>query len=408
MTGEVVSGGLVNGEPVQAELGVYVHVPFCRHRCDYCAFATYTDRDALMARYVAACVADVTHLVETGALAEATSVFFGGGTPSRLPAPWLARVLGAIPRALDAEVTVECNPEDAIPERLGTYRAAGVTRMSFGVQSMVPHVLASLGRRHDPETVPRAVEAAAAAGFARVNVDLIYGAAGETDDDWARTVDDVLSLAHPPSHVSAYALTVEPGTPLALDRRRHPDDDVQAARYEAVDVRLSAAGYRWEEVSNWALPAHGCRHNQLYWRQGEYLGVGSAAHSHRGDARAGRRWWNVRTPERYVAAIEAGRSPVAGEERVEGDGRELERLMLSLRTPAGVPEAALGEADELDGLVVREGGRAVLTVRGRLMANAVSSMLLAGANGGLDAAAPSGAVAGAVSVAAALGRYPAA
>lgn len=383
------------------ELGVYVHVPFCRRRCDYCAFATYTDRDALMEQYVAACVADVRRAVEAGGLCNATSVFFGGGTPSRLPASWLARILASIPRAPDAEVTVECNPEDASGARLDAYLSAGVTRMSFGVQSTAPHVLASLGRSHDPETVPRAVEVAASVGFSRVNVDLIYGAAGETDDDWARTIHDVLSLPHPPGHVSAYALTVEPGTPLARDPARHPDDDVQASRYEMVEAELSAAGYGWEEVSNWALPGQECRHNQLYWRQGDYVGIGSAAHSHRWDGRAGRRWWNVRTPDRYVAAVEAGGSTVAGEERVEGDQHELERLMLSLRTPAGVPGSALPDAAELDGLVVREDGRAVLTVRGRLMANAVSSMLLAGA------AAPTGLTTGAVPGAGSAGRYPA-
>ena len=359
------------------ELGVYVHVPFCRHRCDYCAFATYTDRDALMARYVASCVEELGRAVSSGELPAATSVFFGGGTPSRLPAPWLARILAAVPLAPGAEVTVECNPEDASPDRLAAYRDAGVTRMSFGVQSTAPHVLVSLGRRHDPESVPRAVEAASSAGFSRVNVDLIYGAAAETDRDWARTVDDVLSLPHPPGHVSAYALTVEPGTPLSRDPPRHPDDDVQAARYELVDAKLAAAGYLWEEVSNWARPGEGCRHNQLYWRQGDYVGIGSAAHSHRGDARSGRRWWNVRTPERYVAAVEEGRPPVAGEEVVGGERRAFERLMLSLRTPEGVPDWALPDTGELDGLVVREGGRAVLTVRGRLLANAVSSLLRA-------------------------------
>jgi putative oxygen-independent coproporphyrinogen III oxidase len=360
------------------ELGVYVHVPFCRHRCDYCAFATYTDRDALMERYVAACVAELQRHVDVGELSAATSVFVGGGTPSRLPAPWLCRILDAVPRAPGAEVTVECNPEDASVERLTAYREAGVTRMSFGVQSTAAHVLAALGRRHDPDSVPRAVESAASAGIPEVNVDLIYGAVGETDDDWMRTIDEVLSLPYAPRHVSAYALTVEPGTPLARDPARHPDDDVQAARYEIVDAMLAAAGFGWEEVSNWALPGHGCRHNQLYWRQGEYLGVGSSAHSHRGDASAGRRWWNVRTPDRYVAAVEEGLLPIAGEERVEGQRRELEGLMLSLRTPAGVPGGALPDSPELDGLVVRDGGRAVLTVRGRLMANAVSSLLRAG------------------------------
>jgi putative oxygen-independent coproporphyrinogen III oxidase len=350
-----------------APFGVYVHVPFCRHRCDYCAFATYTDRDHLMVRYVDACVSDAARSLP----APATSVFVGGGTPSRLPGPELARLLGAIERAPGAEVTVECNPEDATAELLAAYRAAGVNRISFGVQSTAPHVLVSLGRRHERSSVPVALERAAAAGFERVNVDLIYGAAGESDDDWARTIEDVLSVRRPPGHVSAYGLTVEPGTPLAADPARHPDDDVQAARYEEAERLLSAAGYRWYEVSNWSLPGEECRHNQLYWRQGDYRGIGSAAHSHE----AGHRWWNVRTPDRYVAAIEARRPPVAGDEVVEGERRVLEGLMLSLRTPEGVPAAALPDDDRLDGLVVRHDGRAVLTLRGRLLANAVTAML---------------------------------
>jgi putative oxygen-independent coproporphyrinogen III oxidase len=366
------AGAPAHGRAAQPpELGVYVHVPFCRHRCDYCAFATYTDRDALMGRYVDACVAEVRQAVGGGELGAASSVFFGGGTPSRLPARELCRLLGAIPLQPGAEVTVECNPEDASVERLSAYREAGVTRMSFGVQSTAPHVLASLGRRHDPAAVARALSSASAAGFTDVNVDLIYGAAGETDGDWAGTVHEVLAHPAAPAHVSAYALTVEPGTPLAADAARHPDTDVQAARYEQVDEILTAAGYRWEEVSNWALPGHGCRHNRLYWRQGDYRGIGSAAHSHR----AGRRWWNVRTPDRYVGAIEAGRSQVAGEELVTGEARRFERLMLSLRTPEGVPDRALPDTAELEGLVERAGGRAVLTVRGRLMANAVSALL---------------------------------
>ncbi|MGH9088066.1 MAG: radical SAM family heme chaperone HemW [Acidimicrobiales bacterium] len=349
--------------------GVYLHVPFCRHRCDYCAFATYTDRDPLMDRYVAACVAELRTAADAGELVPATSVFFGGGTPSRLSAVDLCRILAAVPRAPGAEVTVECNPEDAAPERFAAYRAAGVTRLSFGVQSTVGHVLAGLGRRHGPASVERAVALARSAGLTSFNLDLIYGAAAESDADWDRSLTDVLALR--PPHVSAYALTVEPGTPLAADRVRHPTDDVQAARYEAADAVLVAAGYRWEEVSNWALPGHGCRHNRLYWSQGDYRGIGSAAHSHH----RGRRWWNVRTPERYLAAVEAGRSPLAGEEHLDPDRRASEGLMLALRTPAGVPAAALPESPELDGLVERAGGRAVLTVRGRLLANVVTAYL---------------------------------
>jgi putative oxygen-independent coproporphyrinogen III oxidase len=355
--------------------GVYVHVPFCRHRCDYCAFATYTDRDHLMTRYVDACVTELRQVTDAGELPAATSVFFGGGTPTRLAADELCRVLGAIPRAAGAEVTVECNPEDASAKRFATYRTAGVTRISLGVQSTASHVLAGLGRRHDPAAVRRAVDLITAAGFASYNVDLIFGGAGETDDDWARTLDDVLAFPSPPPHVSAYALTVEPGTPLAADAARHPDDDVQAARYERADATLAAAGYRWEEVSNWALPGHGCRHNRLYWAQGDYRGIGSAAHSHR----CGRRWWNVRTPDRYVDAVERGRPVVAGDEVLDAGQRQFERLALSLRTPDGVPADALDDVDELaaDGLVGRDGDRAVLTVRGRLLANAVTTRLRA-------------------------------
>lgn len=368
--GEGELGG-VDQRGAAGELGVYVHVPFCRHRCDYCAFATYTDRDALMARYVDACVRQLGRATDSGELCSASSVFFGGGTPSRLPADELCRILAAVPIAPGAEVTVECNPEDATAERFRCYSEAGVTRLSFGVQSTALHVLSALGRRHRAGDVAAALDHAARAGIRDVNVDLIYGAAGETDADWARTLEEVLSLPGRPTHVSAYALTVEPGTPLAADPPRHPDDDVQAARYEHADGVLEAAGYRWEEISNWALPGHRCRHNGLYWRQGDYLGIGSAAHSHV----RGLRWWNVRTPDRYVAAVESGRSPVAGEERLDGEAAVLERLMLSLRTPAGVPDWALPDDPELAGLVVREGGRAVLTVRGRLMANAVTHLL---------------------------------
>jgi putative oxygen-independent coproporphyrinogen III oxidase len=350
--------------------GVYVHVPFCRMRCDYCAFATYTDRDHLMARYVHACRLQLERAGAEGATAPATSVFFGGGTPSRLPAEDLAGLLDAIARAPDAEVTVECNPEDVTAERLTAYREAGVTRISLGVQSTSRRVLASLGRDHDPETALRAGATVAAAGFGSWNMDLIVGAAGETDDEWERSLADVLALGAP--HVSIYALTVEPGTPLARVPARHPDDDVQARRYLRADAVLEEAGYGWEEISNWSLPGHGCRHNQLYWAQGDYLGVGSAAHSHR----AGTRWWHLRTPERFVAALEQGRSPVAGREVLSADERRFERLALALRTPAGVPTEALPRDAGTEGLVVRAGGRAVLTPRGRLLANEVTSRLV--------------------------------
>jgi len=365
---EASSGAGHPGPP----FGVYVHVPFCRHRCDYCAFATYTDRDHLMEEYAAACVTEVRRAVEREGMPAATSVFVGGGTPSRLPADLLAAVLEAVPVVPGVEVTVECNPEDVTADLVDTYRSAGVTRISLGVQSTVGHVLEGLGRRHGPAHVTAAAALVAAAGFDSWNMDLILGGAGETDADWERSLADVLALPVPPPHISAYALTVEPGTPLDRSPDRHPDDDVQAGRYETTDRVLAAAGYRWEEISNWAVPGHECRHNRLYWDQGEYRGIGSAAHSHR----AGRRWWNVRTPDRYVSLVAADDSTVAGDEVLDDDRRRFEALALVLRTSTGVPSAALPDHPDLEGLVERADGRAVLTVRGRLLANAVTGYLV--------------------------------
>ena len=351
-----------------AEFGVYVHVPFCASRCDYCAFATWTDRAQLMPAYAAACRAEV----RGAGLPPATSVFVGGGTPSLLPGELLCAVLDEIERVSGAEVTVECNPDTVTAPLLAAYRAAGVTRLSFGVQSMVPSVLEALGRRHTVDNVRRAVALAAGAGFPTYNVDLIFGAAGESPDDWRRTLDAVLALDPPPPHVSAYALTVEPGTPLAADPARRPDDDDQAGKYLTADAVLCAAGLSWYEISNWARPGHECRHNLLYWAQGDYRGIGCAAHSHL----AGRRWWNVRTPERYIAAVESGRSPLAAEEVLDDGARALEALQLALRTRGGVPAAALGAADGLDGLVApAPGARLALTPRGRLLANEVALRL---------------------------------
>ncbi len=354
--------------------GVYVHVPFCRERCDYCAFATYTDRDHLMERYAAACILDIRRVFAEDDLPVPTSIFFGGGTPSRLHPETLSRVLDAIPRAPGAEVTVECNPEDADRAHLGAYRRAGVTRVSFGLQSTHAHVLAGLGRRRVPQAAETISAAVADAGFTTWNLDLILGAPAESDDDWASTLEHVLALAHPPPHLSAYGLTVEPGTPLARDPLRHPDEDALARRYERAESMLSAAGYRWEEISNWCRPGHECRHNHVYWDQGDYVGVGSAAHSHR----AGTRWWNVRTPDRFIATIESGRSPEAAREELSAGQREFEALSLALRTPRGVPWACLERPDELDDLITRVDDCAVLTVQGRLLANEVSARIRSG------------------------------
>ena len=358
---------------------MYVHIPFCSRRCDYCAFATWTDRHHLMVGYAAACVSEVRRAVATG-MAPATSVFFGGGTPSLLPAALLVGILDAVPRAAGAEVTVECNPDTVTPALLNAYVTAGVNRISLGVQSMATHVLVGLGREHDPAAVGRAAALVAASGVASWSVDLILGASGESEDDWGRTLDAVLALD--PPHVSAYALTVEPGTPLSADNDRHPDDDDQATKYLAGDAALEASGRPWYEVSNWARPGHECRHNLLYWAQGSYRGFGCAAHSH--DRVARRRWWNVRTPERYIDAVAAGAMVCGGDEVLSGSQQEEEALQLLLRTRSGVPAAALagpeGHIDPvLDGLVEvvssRGGDRAVLTPRGRLLANEVSIRL---------------------------------
>jgi oxygen-independent coproporphyrinogen-3 oxidase len=348
--------------------GVYLHVPFCARRCDYCAFATWTDRAHLVDAYLRACRTEIERAVATG-LPRATSIFVGGGTPSLVPPAALMGVVGDVLVAPGAEVSVECNPDTVTGELVQTYLRGGVNRISLGVQSMVPHVLAGLGRTHDPAAVRRAVGLVRAHGIGDLNLDLIYGGFGETVGDWRRTLDAALALE--PDHISAYALTVEPGTPLAADPRRHPDDDDLADKYLIATEVLAAAGYEWYEISNWARPGHRCRHNLLYWEQGDYLGVGCAAHSHR----AGRRWWNVRTPERYIAAIAGDVSPVAGDEELDAATRRLEGLQLSLRTDRGVPAAALPVDGWLDEMVTLRDDRAFVTVRGRLLANEVALRL---------------------------------
>ena len=350
------------------EYGVYVHIPFCRHRCDYCAFATWTDRDHLMSAYVDAVIADIERTVRSG-LPVADTVFFGGGTPTRLDPHDLARIVRAVPVTSTPEITVECNPDDVTDEMMSVYADAGVNRVSIGVQAMVGHVLDALGRSHTPSNVERAVRSARRAGITSVNLDLIYGAHGESLDDWRRTVTGALALE--PTHVSAYGLTVEAGTPLADDPARHPDDDDQADKYVIADELLAAAGLVNYEISNWALPGHECRHNLVYWMQGNYHGFGCAAHSHRD----GRRWWNVRTPDRYIACVADNESVEASDEVLDRSTRAREALELSLRTSRGVPASTLDTVG-LDGLVETVGERVVLTRNGRLLANDVSLRLV--------------------------------
>ncbi|MEX1106713.1 MAG: radical SAM family heme chaperone HemW [Ilumatobacteraceae bacterium] len=344
--------------------GVYIHIPFCARRCDYCAFATWTDRHHLQHAYLAALRADVVRSVAQ----PATSIFVGGGTPTLVDPVALGAVIAAVPRTDDAEVTVECNPDDVTDDLLSAYVAAGVNRVSIGVQSMVPDVLEALGRWHAPDNVERAVAAVHRSALRTWNVDLIYGGAGETVSQWEHTVRTAIALD--PPHVSAYALTVEAGTPLAGQPERHPDDDDLADKYELADDLLTAAGRANYEVSNWSVPGHESQHNRLYWLQGNYLGFGSAAHSHRD----GRRWWNVRTPERYIAAVESGGPTEASGETLDAATRRDEGLQLALRMREGVAVDDL-DIDGLDDLVVVEGQRVTLTRRGRLLANEVSLRL---------------------------------
>ncbi|MFI0719815.1 radical SAM family heme chaperone HemW [Streptomyces sp. NPDC021224] len=375
-------------------LGFYLHVPYCATRCGYCDFNTYTATElrgsggALASREN---YADV--LIDEIRLArkvlgddprQVETVFVGGGTPTLLPAADLVRMLGAIRDefglAPDAEVTTEANPESVDPAYLAQLRAGGFTRMSFGMQSARPHVLKVLDRTHTPGRPEACVAEARAAGFAHVNLDLIYGTPGESDDDWRASLDAAIGAG--PDHVSAYALIVEDGTRLASRIRRGEvpmtDDDEHADRYLIAEERLAAAGYSWYEVSNWATEdAARCRHNELYWTGADWWGAGPGAHSHVG----GVRWWNVKHPGAYAQALAEARTPGAGREILSAEDRRVERVLLELRLAAGCPLDVLTEAGAAAAArAVRDGllapapyaaGRAVLTLKGRLLADAV-------------------------------------
>jgi oxygen-independent coproporphyrinogen-3 oxidase len=415
-------GTLPDGEPVPAAgtlpdsaraglgarpFGLYIHVPFCTTRCGYCDFNTYTAAElgagpatVSAASYPDLAIAEIRFARwvlagdETGPGAghgadlPVSTVFFGGGTPTLLP----PSALGAILRAIDAEfglapgaeVTTEANPESVDEATLGELRSQGLTRISFGMQSAVPAVLAVLDRVHRPGRPAQCAAWARTAGFEHVSLDLIYGTPGETDADWRRSLDAAVAAA--PDHVSAYALTVETGTRLAARVRRGeldpPDDDVLADRYLAADETLGAAGYGWYEISNWAMSGPSrCAHNMLYWTGGDWWGIGPGAHSHVG----GTRWWNVRHPAAYAARITAGVSPGQAREVLSGAERQLERVMLLIRLADGCPTAVLGPAGQANAAqVVADGladagalarGRIMLTRRGRLLADAVAQKL---------------------------------
>ncbi|MGJ9402040.1 radical SAM family heme chaperone HemW [Arthrobacter sp. KK5.5] len=376
---------------------VYVHIPFCAVRCGYCDFNTYTAHElgsgATQDTYAAAVGSELAFgaRVLTGSGLpdrRVETVFFGGGTPTLLPAEDLASVLERISvlwgLAPGAEVTTEANPDSVTPESLRVLSDAGFTRVSFGMQSAVPHVLKTLDRTHRPERVGRAVQWARDAGLA-VSVDLIYGTPGESIDDWRASLETALS--YEPDHISAYALIIEDGTRLAAQIKRGEvpdiDDDDHADKYLLAESMLTAAGFGWYEVSNWSRSEETrCRHNMAYWTGADWWGAGPGAHSHVG----GLRWWNVKHPAAYQQRIDAGVSPAAGRETPDDDARYLERAMLLTRIVDGMPTAELRPAGRkavagliADGLI--EGpaavrGTVVATLNGRLLADAVVRRLL--------------------------------
>jgi oxygen-independent coproporphyrinogen-3 oxidase len=350
-------------------LGVYLHVPYCATICGYCDFNTYTRGDR--SGWADAAIAE---LRLTGIDRPAETVFFGGGTPTLLPAEDLLRVLEAIERAPGAEVTVEANPDSVDERALAALREGGVTRISFGMQSGVEHVLRFLGRTHAAGRPLAAVREARAAGFEHVSLDLIYGSPVESADDWRATLDAALSAE--PDHVSAYGLTVEPGTRLHAQIRRGevapPDEDAMAERYVLADELLTAAGLRWYEVSNWTrTDAARCHHNIGYWHGGEWWGIGPGAHS----AVGGRRWWNVKHPATWAAMVARGELPEDAGEDLDAEQLRLERIMLAVRTREGVDAGDEALALAGDGLMRVDAGRAVLTREGRLLADHVTRRL---------------------------------
>ncbi|OBJ48112.1 radical SAM family heme chaperone HemW [Mycobacterium sp. 1423905.2] len=371
-----------------APLGLYVHVPFCVTRCGYCDFNTYTPAELGGVNPDAWLSALRTELQLAASRLNGpvlNTVFVGGGTPSLLGGARLAALLDMVrdlfPLAPDAEVTTEANPESTWPEFFAAIRAAGYTRVSLGMQSSAPRVLATLDRVHSPGRAVTAAGEALAEGFEHVSLDLIYGTPGESDDDLLRSVDAAVQSGV--DHVSAYALVVEEGTAMARRVRRGelaaPDDDVLARRYELADARLSQAGFDWYEVSNWCRPGGECRHNLGYWNNGQWWGAGPGAHGHIGTTR----WWNVKHPNAYAEKLADATLPVGGFEQLDADAAHTEEVMLGIRMRQGLPlhrldGAERGRAEQAveDGLLRSENDRLVLTDRGRLLADAVVRTLL--------------------------------
>lgn len=378
-------------------LAFYIHIPYCVKRCGYCDFNTYTPSELKITEGLAQISNSYIDLllmeikaakVQVGQSVNVPSIFFGGGTPSLMQPDDIGRVISTIKSEFtllpDAEITMECNPDTVTKESLAAFRAIGVNRVSFGMQSAVKHVLATLDRTHNPENLLQVTTWAKEVGFSEISVDLIYGTPGESLSDWQTSIDAALAL--PITHISAYALIIEEGTKLAAQIKRgevaQVDDDLTAEKYLVADKAFTAAGFEWYELSNWAKSGSLSKHNLAYWLGDNWWGAGPGAHSHLN----GKRFWNVKHPNLYKERVLANQSPVADSEVLEELQIESERLMLSLRLPSGVDKQSLNELQlaELSSYVESghldqanwNQGRATLTLDGRLIADRILRQIL--------------------------------
>jgi oxygen-independent coproporphyrinogen-3 oxidase len=378
-------------------LAFYIHIPYCVKRCGYCDFNTYTPAELQLTEgltqisnsYIDLLVKEIEFARnQVGESAIVPSIFFGGGTPSLMEASDINRVITAISEQfkLDpiAEVTLETNPDTVTKEKLKQFYDAGVNRISFGMQSSVPHVLKTLDRTHNPENLPQVTKWATEVGFKEISVDLIYGTPGESKQDWQQSINSALAL--PISHISAYALIVEEGTKLAAQIKRgeiaKPDDDLTAEKYIMADKAFTTAGFNWYELSNWAKPNSQSKHNLAYWLGHNWWGAGPGAHSHIN----GKRFWNVKQPNLYKQKIQANETVILDSEVLKGSQIESERLMLSIRLPQGLEKNTLNNQQILEltdyvnsGHLDQENwnlGRATLTLDGRLIADRIVREIL--------------------------------